>query len=392
MITRRLLLRAGDEFTLAGPALLKVDYGELNCLGKKIHTQEGLLIRQGKLLPFIVVEDASIEVRYQSENDMRSLTPSEAMGIKIWSGMIERVVEHVSNCGKCLIIALGPVNSGKSTLLTYIANSLLRLTNSLIVDTDIGQNDLGPPGSLAAGFVTQPITDLREIMPSAFDFIGFVSAGFDIRYVTERIIMFVRKMQDVYQEKQVVLVNTDGFVQARGLESKIQLIKELNPHLVIITDSELKQSLEQFSPTLIEARKPQGIVKSRHDRVSRRLLQYLKFLKDSRQRHLDLKGLELRMMGRQCKLIGPLPENRESVSVFLKRNVIYVPFNALIDMFVALLYEEEVKGFGVIAGWKKEQGLLVRTPVREDVDQINLSMVRLPNLAKEEFIRIAADR
>ena len=75
-----------------------------------------------------------------------------------------------------IILVLGSVDTGKTTLVTYLANSLVKRGKRVaIVDADVGQSDIGPPTTIGLGLVESPIKKMREAKRLAMYFVGAIS-------------------------------------------------------------------------------------------------------------------------------------------------------------------------------------------------------------------------
>jgi pantothenate kinase len=55
------------------------------------------------------------------------------------------------------VMIIGPVDSGKSTLCSFLLNYAVRQQRTpVFVDLDIGQGSIGPPGTLSASVIRKP--------------------------------------------------------------------------------------------------------------------------------------------------------------------------------------------------------------------------------------------
>ena len=59
------------------------------------------------------------------------------------------------------VLITGSTNSGKTTLTRILCNYILKLGwNPLLVDIDVGNNLLSPPGTIAASLIDMPLSVL----------------------------------------------------------------------------------------------------------------------------------------------------------------------------------------------------------------------------------------
>jgi len=393
MLSRRFSLEAGRAVLVAGPAVAQILRGRLECLGKELYEGERVVVREGKELPLEALSNAELEVKVTRGANCRLIGSGESLGTRIWDSAISNIVSHSESCRDCVITALGPVSTGKSTFLCYVANRLLdkKEKELVIIDADIGQNDLGPPCSLALAKVDRQVTDLRELKPTMFDFVGYFSAGLNPHYVAQRVIGFVSRLKRDRARERLILLNTDGFVEGEGLVTKLWLLKGTGTHLAVFTDNGVASKALQLglAPNkFIVIARPDINVRSRLIRANRRLLQYLKFLQGARPRRLHLSDTRLAFLGRSCRVIDFEPHAR-SYLLSLSSNEVLVPAIAMDHMFVALARNDEVQGFGVIKQYRRDGEMVVLTPTSGPVNTIFLSLVRLPRLGAEEALRLA---
>lgn len=125
-----------------------------------------------------------------------------------------KAAEEISlNPGVCLL--WGAPDSGKTTLAAFVASFCHEAGRKVaVVDADVGQSDIGPPGTIGMGFLKAPVSRLREIEEKAAYFIGSNSPeGLELACVTGTYLM-VREALNWGAE--VVIVDTTGAVYGRG--------------------------------------------------------------------------------------------------------------------------------------------------------------------------------
>lgn len=109
------------------------------------------------------------------------------------------------------IFLLGATDTGKTTLLSWLANALhARGRRVAIVDADVGQSSIGPPTTIGLGLMEHPIRTMREIAPKGLYFVGSVSP----RSHLLPLIVGTKQMVERARALGVdhVLVDTSGFI------------------------------------------------------------------------------------------------------------------------------------------------------------------------------------
>jgi len=207
---------------------------------------------------------------------------------------------------------VGGVDVGKSTRCTFRAKRRARgQRGAAVVDADIGQTDLGPPTTMAAGNVTKPVPNLSLIEPSERLFIGSTSPS----RVTSKVIRGIKRLIDRHTEPgRLVIVNTDGWVDGdEATEYKAQMLREVQPDITLgIGDTtRISQIVEATRQAALLVGSPDTVKGRTHvDRKELRGLGYRKYLANASIRLFRLAGIAL------CDSISsePLSLNRLSPS------------------------------------------------------------------------------
>lgn len=148
-------------------------------------------------------------------------------------------------------MVVGAVDVGKSTFCSAIAYHALQLGKKVaVVDADIGQSDIGPPGTIGMGFAHSEMMELADIPLSALYFVGDISPQghfLDMVVGTQKM---VQKALSLGAE--LVLVDTTGLVAgmpARKLKHfKIEAIRP--NHLIALQKSgEVEHILKGWEKT-----------------------------------------------------------------------------------------------------------------------------------------------
>ncbi|NWG09411.1 MAG: hypothetical protein HXX80_03725 [Nitrososphaerales archaeon] len=311
---------------------------------------------------------------------------------------------------------MGETDSGKSTLTSYLVNlALMRDLRAILVDGDIGQGDLAPPGCIGAVIVRNKIYDLRDLRAEIFGFLGFTSP----RYVRDLTIERMKKAVSYIEEKEhdLCIINTDGYVADEGMDYKLDMVQELKPDIIVCfkdTDKELFKRLKDFddAPIILVVDKPKGVVKSPSERSERRLNQYSRFLKDGKDLSIGLSRIKLNFMedfyehnvsNIELKEIAKI---LSSSILFAKKNdnkVIafrsnmndliemfgrFTIFNqsSLRGMFVGLGSNDDVFGFAQIVKSHPNQIITLNTNFKSNFDTLFLSTIRISQNLRNESI------
>jgi polynucleotide 5'-kinase involved in rRNA processing len=133
-------------------------------------------------------------------------------------------------------VVVGASDAGKTTLVASLASALASRGAAVgVIDSDVGQSEIGPPTTVGLGRVGGPLTRLSDATPVAFQFVGVTSPARDIRGVVDA----TRRMLDRARAEGFthVLVDTSGLVLGwAGQRLKAQKIDALDPDVVLVLE------------------------------------------------------------------------------------------------------------------------------------------------------------
>jgi polynucleotide 5'-hydroxyl-kinase GRC3/NOL9 len=414
-------LQKGKTLLVDGPASINITSGTAEVFGAVLKEGKNVLVRSGKRLPFEAKTNLTVNIML---GEGASIDEAEGSTIPdTWNNIPEEILTLETPAP--IIMILGGVDSGKTSLCTYLCNKLLNADKQVaIVDGDLGQSDIGPPSTIGYTVIKRPIIDIFNAKAENCYFIGFTTPS----KARNKVIQRLTEIKNEISKSSVnyIIVNTDGWIDGEeAIEYKVRLIEELNADLVIgIEQNEtLTPILEKVKPRKAMVCKPSKFIKKR-DRAQRKLLRelsYKKYLKNAKVRSLPLswvtiKGAPLTFTNsyRNIQQIKELQraldvkvfhfeESRDKISIVIGRN-------KWIDEERLLKFEEKTRkkleilregfeegllvaledsqnnflGIGVIRGVNyKRKTIRVYTPVTSEISTVHVGQVRLDKELKE---------
>ncbi len=288
-------LPPGKFVRIDGPCFLKVVQGEITVRGKVMRPPETLVVPRSKAAIIESNGNSIIEVKLGEGGD---LTQVENSPIPVqWTEAMRRVIERQK---PAIVAAMGETDSGKSTFCTILANQCLEAGfKTAVIDKDLGQSELGPPTTIALGYIRSPVLTLGEIPIVDAHFVGSTSpAGF-----IHRIIVGLRRLVDraVDDGEKVIIVNTSGWIHGwEARELKSALMHSVNPGIVVAIQkgSELEHALRSMNGVngheILRLPAPPSLrSRSREDRKMLREAAYIRYLKDATTRTISLEKVGL---------------------------------------------------------------------------------------------------
>jgi polynucleotide 5'-hydroxyl-kinase GRC3/NOL9 len=338
-----------------GPATVVVK-GECHVLGSDV-SDRTVEVKAGKALPFEPCNHCELDVTLGQGGETWQADSSVA-GMSMWQDVACMALARHST-----VMLAGDTDTGKTTLSTFLANVALGLgMKPCVVDGDVGQGDIAPPAAMGAATISKTVTDLRDAYANLFEFVGSISPVGLERVAAAKLARITDRSGSL---GDVRIVNTDGYARNGGVSYKVMIANRLQPDAIICVgdNQELAGALESARHRVLRAPSSSQAVKSRSERIGRRLDQFLLHV-GSGTAGAELSQVKFVYMGR----------------IFSPRHL-YNPPLAQLDprnirgMFVGLGSRNNVSGFGIVTSLSFGK-IRIQTGVR-GFTRIYLSNVRL---------------
>lgn len=381
-------IHKGEVLLVRGPASAKSFQGKVFCLAKDF---KELIIRKGKALPIETFEE-SASIKLLLYEDATYEIRRGDLGYAIWAEEIEKCKSKIGNEYKKIMI-LGPTDSGKSTLAVLLSNIAISMNKKVgILDGDVGQADLTPPAFIGCKILKEGIFDLRDVYADFVIPVGLIDVSVD----EELIIKSMKKALEYFKDVDIVIINTDGYIEGPGIAYKIKLIKEMNPNAIfLIGNEELKTKFSSLNCEIVNLKIPPAIGKDRTTRVLRREMQYAKFISTNSRINIDLKTLSFGFLGRIYKnlkyelgSISLESEEGYKIRIFSSREfsivineafkTVYIPIEVLEGMLVGLEKDGNIVSYGMIEKIIDSKARIA-TSAKPVLDAIWLTLIRFVN-------------
>jgi polynucleotide 5'-kinase involved in rRNA processing len=301
---RTIHAEAGKTLVIAGPASFELTEGEASVLGAPLDSARNI-VPCGKQTPVEIHSPSSFRISLGEDAGVEELDGSTIP--LSWHEAGSALVE----LGEGIAVVVGAADTGKTTLCTFLSNYLIAENRHVaVVDADIGQTDLGPPTTMAAGEVKATVTNLAQVKPSERLFIGLTSPG----RAKNKVIHSTKRLVDYHTKPgKITIVNTDGWVSgSEAVLYKLQMLDELRPDMTLgIGDSDISPILQAGNRATLIVGSPDTVKeRTRLDRLELRSLGYRKYLAGATLRAFRMSGLKLR----HCTTMGDLGLDRISRS------------------------------------------------------------------------------
>lgn len=237
MVKMSLELSVGDMIRIFGSAVVAVEEGSASILGATLTSGAIFTIPEFKSYVLKSLANSRILISLEKNARVEVAVPEE----EPYNEWVEVADAIIGGCLKgCTTLILGPTDAGKSSFAALLANRSLSLgLKPAIIDADVGQADLGPPGFIGLAMPSSYVSWLRDLKPVMLRFIGSIEPspliGKIISSCTEL------KMKALESGADIIIVSSDGWIEGwSALEYKLDLARSIDAtHIVVIGSDEL---------------------------------------------------------------------------------------------------------------------------------------------------------
>jgi polynucleotide 5'-kinase involved in rRNA processing len=273
---------------LKGPASARILEGSLEALGYRPGPRDRLVAKPWRSLPLYSSDGAVVEV-ILGEGGSAELVGEDTIP-REWRDLSNAVGESFK------LMVIGGVDSGKTSLITYLYNNHVAKGGVWVADLDMGQSEICPPTTIAVALGGRPTPSLSVLEPTRVFPVGYTSPSHFLKKALDSVSDLVFAVGGEGR----LLVNTDGWVEGDPARSyKAQLVRILRPsHVVLIGlegAGEIEQALAEVGADLIQMRTPAAVMKrDQSARKALRELHYARYLRGSRLRSIPRRWLRVR--------------------------------------------------------------------------------------------------
>ncbi|MFZ8783037.1 MAG: Clp1/GlmU family protein [Desulfurococcaceae archaeon] len=269
-------LSRGELLRVYGPMSITVKSGCIDIYGKTLCDSEKAVIHKFRNYIIEAISDAELDVVMINESQIQSVDASDPYLRK------REILVEISKEKYNRIIVVGCIDCGKTSFVTMLFNAFLKSGGKpCVIDGDVGQADIGPPGFITLGSSENTVLWISELKPLAMRFIGDTKP----QYHTQDIISKIKELTELAERLDLgpVIIDTDGWVRDEsGVIHKYNIVNEIKPDVVLVLGDELKGVFEKYKRLGLRVYEISAPVyrktRSREERRQIRSLKYREFL------------------------------------------------------------------------------------------------------------------
>lgn len=271
-------LSKGEGVKLYGPIAVTVKEGCISIHGRKTCKDERFVVHKTRNYIVEALENCELEVSMLDESQIQHLEKEDPYWEK--KNLVEKIVKEHRR-----IVVIGCTDCGKSAFVTYVFNAFLEKGKKpAVIDGDVGQANIGPPGFLSLGSSDKQVYWTSELSPVAMRFIGDIKPQYYTHIICRELEFLANYATRLGYTS--VIVDTDGWVgDEHAILYKQKLVETLRPDAIVVLGENLDKYFVQYSKlgiTIYSVRSPiHRKVRSREERRLLRSLRYRSYLEEA---------------------------------------------------------------------------------------------------------------
>ncbi|MGC9164202.1 MAG: Clp1/GlmU family protein [Thermoprotei archaeon] len=288
---------------IRGPIKIDVKMGKVEVFGASIEAGSSFTVVGGRQAPMKCVTESEI-IFVLGENGSYELVKEQLIPDD-WVNAVHEVLKIPNP----IVMIIGAVDTGKSGFTLYLANKLVANGFKVaVVDTDVGQSDIGPPGTISLTLLEKQIPSFLDAKLIDAYFVGDKTPVGHLLPIVVGSQKMVRKAQTL--GANAIIVNTSGLTQGgMAIALRYHMIEAIDPNIIIVLQRE-KESEHLIKPydgliKVIRLQSPKHILRrNREERGDFRFFKLTKYLSNAKSITLNLDNIIL-----LNTVIRQMPEN-----------------------------------------------------------------------------------
>ena len=300
----------GHTILIKGPSRVNLLEGKVELFGKiftldKKGAVGDIIIPSATKYPIYALETSQLEI-YISNKENLDVIEENTIN-KEWIKIKDTILNDIkkNQTGKSIKVMVLGLSNGKTTLIKYLANNLLREgLKGAYLDSDLGQQLMYLPTTLNIGEIKDFIISSSDINAEETVFIGSTFPRSNFKFIVAH---SCKSLIDNYlknhKDSDFVLIDSDGWIKTEaGIIYKNFFIDTLNPDILIIFHDETIEELKEIEKNALKQKgrkllflKEQNKYFYEKDKEERRFLrqsQFAKILEEYRKISIPLNDIQ----------------------------------------------------------------------------------------------------
>jgi len=293
-----------------GPSRVTLLEGKVEVFGKEFspkrsEVENTLIVPGANSYPLFALEPSKLEIFTNNRENIEIVEENTIS--KEWVKIKDSVINAIRKNEKkkpLKLMVLG-LSNGKTTLLKYLANNILKEGfKAGFLDSDLGQQLLYLPTTLNIGEINKDIVSSAEIDAEETVFIGstFPKANFKF-IIAHSCIDLIDRFLSKHENIDIIFIDSDGWIKTEaGIIYKNFFINTVDPDLLIVFHDDDIEELEDIEKNASKSKKRKIFFlkeenkyfyeKDKEERRFLRQSQFAKVLEKFRKISIPLEGIK----------------------------------------------------------------------------------------------------
>ena len=277
-------LRKGQTLFIKGPARITLRTGRIRIGGAD---RSRFIVKEGRSCTVEGIQESEVKIVLGKGAALEKFNAFAAP--RMWLKYSHEILSK-----KGIVMIMGAPDTGKTTFATFLANEALQKGISVaVIDSDIGQSDIGPPSTIGLAFVRHTIERISDVTADNFYFIGTTS----VQNVCDMVLGLREMVGKALERADLVIIDTCGYVLGdTGRRLKGSKLQAINPDVVVALQkkNELYPILRSWQGDTVQVKAPREARRvPRHVRKEIRESRWRKAFEKAQERQVDLEEKKL---------------------------------------------------------------------------------------------------
>ena len=338
-----------NTLLVKGPSRVKLLEGKIEVFGKLFLPEKGeqegiIIVPSANNYPLYALEPSKLEIFTNNKNNLQIVEENTIN--KEWNKIKDVVISAIrknENKKPLKLMVLG-LSSGKTTLIKYLANNILREGfKASFLDSDLGQQLLYLPTTLNIGEIKESIVSSADIETEETVFIGSTFPKANFKFIVSHSCKdLINNFQSTHKDTNIILIDTDGWIKTEaGIVYKNFFIDTVDPDILIVFHDDSIEELDEIEKHASKSKKRKILFlkeqnnyfyeKDKDERRFMRQSQFAKVLENYRKISIPLNEIKF------IKASYDLEEDKIIEEEININNLITLPYHYVI---IAILTED----------------------------------------------------
>lgn len=236
-----LKLTQGECIKLYGPMSVTVKSGCLNVYYKKACAGDRFVVHKARNYVVEALDECELDVSMINNSQIQPIELEDPYWEK------KKIISDIVKGDHRKIMVIGCIDCGKTALVTMLYNAFAEKNLRVaVIDGDVGQADIGPPGFVTLGSHEEQVYWISELKPIMMRFIGDIKPQFLTHVIIRELEYLTNYALNSGFDR--VVIDTDGWVSdEHAITYKQKLVEALRPETIVVIGDNIEKYFAKYA-------------------------------------------------------------------------------------------------------------------------------------------------